>query len=607
MNTNFDLLMLSISDIIIISVFLLISCTQKRKNQLKNVFLFLLLSVGIWVTPLIFKILLKNTSINPYIFESLSGIGNYFSPVLFLALTNVFIKTKIKLKPKHLLLLIIPCISSVLLITNDYHHLLFKTFSSNFYEIVYGDFYYITIIYMYSLYIISMSKLLLYMIKNSGFFSKQSLCILIGSAIPLSINILGTLKIINITTYTTPITFSLTMLFYSLAIFKFNFLKISPIALQKIVDKMSDSYLILNENKQIIDYNKTFINTFNLNTINLRGKTILEFFNTFANNENLKNFTYTLDKIKNSTDTLSLNLDILTIKKSFTIEISNIFSEKISIGTLILLKDITQHKKDMEIIKNNQNTLIERERLASLGQMVGGIAHNLKTPIFSISGGLEGLGDLVTEFDESIEDDQVTNQDMHEIANDMRNWITKLKGHISYMSDVITAVKGQAVNFAEEQTIDFTVAELFQHVKILMQHEIKHSLSVLNISNNVEDSFFIHGSINSLVQVINNLISNAIEGYNGTNKEKIINLGSTYNKKEKCIILSVQDFGSGLPEIVQEKLFKEMITTKGKNGTGLGLFMSYSNIKAHFEGDMSFDTQKEKGTTFYIKIPAKTK
>ena len=55
---------------------------------------------------------------------------------------------------------------------------------------------------------------------------------------------------------------------------------------------------------------------------------------------------------------------------------------------------------------------------------------------------------------------------------------------------------------------------------------------------------------------------------------------------------------------VQEKLFKEMITTKGKEGTGLGLFMSASNIKAQFKGTLSFETAENKGTTFIISLPA---
>ena len=53
----------------------------------------------------------------------------------------------------------------------------------------------------------------------------------------------------------------------------------------------------------------------------------------------------------------------------------------------------------------------------------------------------------------------------------------------------------------------------------------------------------------------------------------------------------------------QERLFKEMITTKGKNGTGLVLYMSYSNIKSHFGGDITYKTEDGKGTTFNILIP----
>lgn len=76
-----------------------------------------------------------------------------------------------------------------------------------------------------------------------------------------------------------------------------------------------------------------------------------------------------------------------------------------------------------------------------------------------------------------------------------------------------------------------------------------------------------------------------------------------YLRSGKFLEIAIQDFAGGLPKNVQEKLFKEMVTTKGKNGTGLGLFMSYSNIRAHFNGNMRYKTEKGKGTTFYIEIP----
>ena len=69
--------------------------------------------------------------------------------------------------------------------------------------------------------------------------------------------------------------------------------------------------------------------------------------------------------------------------------------------------------------------------------------------------------------------------------------------------------------------------------------------------------------------------------------------------------MKIIDHASGIPEDVQEKLFTEMITTKGKNGSGLGLFMSYSTIKGTFNGDLSFQSKEGVGTTFTIQLPTR--
>lgn len=252
-------------------------------------------------------------------------------------------------------------------------------------------------------------------------------------------------------------------------------------------------------------------------------------------------------------------------------------------------------------IKSNQELLIERERLASLGQMVGGIAHNLKTPIMSIAGADEGLTQLVKELDASIGNPIVTEEDFHAIARDMQEWIDKIKTHTSYMSDVITVVKGQAVTLSDSQVYPFSISDLFKQVDILMKHELKSALVTLRISNNVDDNIKVNGNINSLVQVLNNMISNSIQAYDGKSDEFIDLVANL--RDNTTIELIVRDYGPGLPKVVQENLFKQMITTKGKGGTGLGLFMSYSNIKAHFHGDMTFETEKNKGTAFIITIP----
>ena len=194
----------------------------------------------------------------------------------------------------------------------------------------------------------------------------------------------------------------------------------------------------------------------------------------------------------------------------------------------------------------------------------------------------------------------MTVEDHHAIANDMKEWISKIHSYTSYMSDIITAVKGQAVALSENEADIFTIDELFKRVNILMKHEISNASLTLVTNIDVPSTTQLHGDVNSLVQVVNNLITNAIQSYE-TTKGQSISLSAKIENNN--IIISVADSGCGMPQDVQDKLFKSMITTKGKNGTGLGMFMSYSTIKGHFNGDITFQSEVGKGTTFNVIIP----
>ncbi len=589
-----------VSDVLIILMIYMLY-KRKEKSQLKTAFLTLLIFMFIWTFGSILQILFQNTDIDPFLFEKFAGIGVWFSPIAFLAVGIIFAKTKLKIKWYHFLLLIIPIITAIISFTNEYHHLIFKVYSPHVDQMVYGDYFMVHSLYTYALFIIGFIYLLKYSIKNSGFFSKQSILIIISTLIPLSINLLATLQVVNMTTYSTPISFTFMVLIIAFAIFKFDFMKITPIALQRIVDRMSDGYLVINDENVIIDFNKTFLDMFNFKSNNIRNKNIDELINDGNYfNMNLSDVKKCIDSIKDTDKTYYFEKSVKDKQKYFNIEINNIKNDKTFLGTLILFKDTTQHMKDMQTIRENQNMLMERERLASLGQLIGGIAHNLKTPIMSISGAAEGLTDLIKEYRASIGDLEVTVDDHHAIASDMTEWVEKIRNYTEYMSDVITAVKGQAVTLSEEQAVSFNLDELVKRVDILMKHELKNALITLNVKMEADPNIILKGNINSLVQVINNMISNAIQAYNGKTNEEIDLVLSGTNRK---ITISIKDNAGGLPESVQEKLFKEMVTTKGKNGTGLGLFMSYSTIRAHFNGNITYETEKGKGTTFNISLP----
>ena len=575
---------------------------QKNKNQIKNIFkIILLLLFDMCFFVFLGGVLSEPLGIPPIYFDYFSYIGSCFLPLCIYFISIAFANSNLVLKRWHILLFIIPILSLIVLWTNDYHHLFYETYSINLNETVIGPYAYVYLAYTYIMLAVGLINLLRYSIKNSGFFSKQSILFFIGSIIPIAVNLLGTFSIIPMTIYVTPIAFAFAIFFYAMAIFKFGFLKITPIALQKIVDRISDGYIVINEEDIIIDFNKTFVDMFHLKKEAIRNQNFYDFISKFSyfniDKENLKKC---IQEVKSSNETYNYDKKLTNADKYFHIEINAIKSDGKFLGILILFKDTTQHMLDLKTIQSNQNMLMERERLASLGQLIGGIAHNLKTPIMSISGAAVGLTDLIREYDESIGDSEVTIEDHHAIAKDMTEWVDKIKSYSEYMSDVITAVKGQAVTLSENESVSFDLDELVKRVNILMKHELKNALVTLNIHMNTDPKTLLHGDITSLVQVVNNMISNSIQAYNGEPNQTI---DFWIDQKDKYVILSIQDYGAGLPKSVQDKLFKEMITTKGKNGTGLGLFMSYSTIRAHFNGNITYETETGKGTVFHIILP----
>ena len=577
---------------------------RKRGNkhsQLVVAFEFTMLCMMLWCISLIVQILIINLVSADYAIyvDYFTYLPVVLTPVALFFVAYIFAKGEIHFKKWYLLLFIVPVITLIVLWTNDIHHLFYSNYSLISGEAEFGPYFYLHSLYTYGLFAVDIIILLRASVKKSSMRSKQSMLILVGALIPILVNVCGML-FFSYNIYVTPISFIVTILLFGVAILRYNFLSIAPIALKRVVDQMSDLYLVLNQDCIISDCNKPFENVFNISKSSLIGKSLFDLNfpkNIIAQKGSLKTC---ISSAKKDEKVYKLQVALKNTEKHYNVEISGIYEDGNCIGVLILFKDITQHLIDMQNLEKNQNTLMERERLASLGQMIGGIAHNLKTPIMSISGAADGLEDLITEYKKSIDDPEVTKEDHHAIANDMSSWISKIRTYDSYMSDVITAVKGQAVNMNDEKPILFTVKELLNRVNILMKHELKNALVTLNIDYKVSENTQILGNINSLVQVINNLISNAIQAYNGKPNQSIDLVVDTKNGK---LLISVVDHGCGIPKEVQDKLFSQMITTKGQKGTGLGLFMSYSTIKGHFKGDMNFESEVGKGTRFNILLP----
>lgn len=203
-----------------------------------------------------------------------------------------------------------------------------------------------------------------------------------------------------------------------------------------------------------------------------------------------------------------------------------------------------------------------------------------------------GLGAFSVVFEETIMKYFIVQYGVSQRTIDFMNFIDAV-----IMANVITAVKGQVTVYSETEDSYFSIQELQEKVTLLMAFEIKKGKCEFAKEINTDPEQKIKGDVNSLIQVLNNLITNAIEA---SKEENTITFGAY--KMDGCVVFFVRNLGQKIPEEIQGKIFNKMVTTKGKNGTGLGLYISKSIIKVRFNGEIYFETNDNE-TTFFVKIP----
>lgn len=579
----------------------IINIRFKEKKTAKIISL-LFVELIIWTAGVLFQRLLGiRFNINLIYFDYITYIGicTLFPTLMYLCYAY---KNENKKIPKTFsLFYIIPIICLIILWTNEYHNMFYKEYSVNFAETEYGIMFYINTIYSYSLAAVFIWQMMKTSIQKSGFLSKQTGFMIIGSLIPLVINVLGTTKVLNISIYVTPIMFTVTLICYAIAIFKYKALNITPIALKTIVNTMNDAFVVISNDGTIVNSNKEFNEKFSLHIekdINENNifKTL-----TRLQNEDLINFYNKIlrciekDEIIDTELHISSNLDgTKNIEQSelehffFEVNITPIKNTdryNKSVGVLILIKDITQHKKDLKALEEKQEIIVKQAQLVSIGELAGGVAHDINTPISAIKTGITML---------KVTNDSRTD-DEKQIIDTMENCSDKI-------INIVNSMRNQIRNLGGNTDTIFKISNVINDIKCITYHEVKKYKADVEVE--IEDDLSIKGDPAKFGQVMTNLVVNAAQAYKNTNGGKIKVV--VMKGPESMAIVKVIDFAGGISEEIASNIFKTILTTKGIEGTGLGLYLAYSVIKGNFNGEINFDTEKGVGTTFYIKIPIAT-
>lgn len=243
-----------------------------------------------------------------------------------------------------------------------------------------------------------------------------------------------------------------------------------------------------------------------------------------------------------------------------------------------MVKDLT---KTLEELKDTQLKLINSEKMASLGQLVAGVAHEINTPVASIKSNNEITKKLISQ----IEDKEISEllQEVNEIDTEAIARINRL---------VISLRKFVRLDEAELQEAD--INKEIDLTLDLIRHEIKNRIEVVK---NYSELPPIKCYPNMLNQVFMNILVNATHAIKDTG---IITIDTSY--EDNNLIVKIKDNGCGIKE--PDKIFFAGYTTKGVGiGTGLGLAISQKIIEKH-KGKITVKTKLNKGSEFIITIPS---
>ena len=263
--------------------------------------------------------------------------------------------------------------------------------------------------------------------------------------------------------------------------------------------------------------------------------------------------------------------------------------------------------KSLNDLKATQQQLIQSEKMASLGELTAGIAHEIQNPLNFVNNFSEVNEELLKELKAEAEKGNV--EEVKAIANDIEFNSAKINHH-GKRADAI--VKGMLQHSRSSSGIKepTDINELANEYLRLAYHGLRAKEKSFNTTTKTDFDETI-GNINIVSQdigrVILNLITNAFYTVSekkkqaGDNYEPTVTVGS--KKMNDAIEIIVKDNGNGIPSKVLDKIFQPFFTTKPTGeGTGLGLSLSYDIVKAH-GGELKVETKEGEGTVFVIYLP----
>ncbi|MEH6346676.1 MAG: ATP-binding protein [Bermanella sp.] len=281
---------------------------------------------------------------------------------------------------------------------------------------------------------------------------------------------------------------------------------------------------------------------------------------------------------------------------------------------LQLEEKVTQRTKNLQLsnskledafkqLKNTQKSLLEAEKMAAMGTLVSGVAHEINTPIGTSITAISFMQEKVKNIRTCLTENTLTKSVLEDGVTNLEESLDLLLHNQHRAAKLIDNFKQVAVNKPALRFSHFNLHEHIQIIKQSLNDEITDCHCLLNID--CDKNIILNSYPISFVQIFSNLILNSIiHGFEGWQGPKIINIQASV--KDNIMLIEYSDTGRGVEKEIAENIFDPFVTTKrNTGGSGLGTLVIFNLVVQLLKGKVEFNTKVGKGVHFTFHIPFK--
>jgi PAS domain S-box-containing protein len=265
-----------------------------------------------------------------------------------------------------------------------------------------------------------------------------------------------------------------------------------------------------------------------------------------------------------------------------------------------MARDVTAERRNAQLVIEAHEALLEAEKMAALGAMVAGVAHEMATPVGIGVTAASHLADLCAESGAHLLDGRLTRSGLASRLESMSEAAGAVQANLVRAADLIQNFKQVAVDQSSAQEREFDLCEYLDEIVLSLQPRFKNTAHCLVVD--CPPGIILHGDPGALYRIVANLVVNSLE--HGFEDLLIGNITISAASRGPSVVIAYSDDGRGMNREQKQRLYEPFYTTKrNRGGTGLGMHIVWSNVKHAFGGTITCVSAPGKGTRFSLVLP----